>query len=249
MLAGDFPPSVGQTLARIAPDTLKREQLLDFLRNRMFRQTLLVHEGITPNRKVSPERITQLYAASAAAPVRAPADLDTPERVEYRAPDGAITVTGVPIAKSAMTVLADAWPDCLAFDELLARAAERLAPAAASHGARGMLASHLMHCFAAGIVELRLRPAVFAIAPGVRPRASALAILRAARDTSVTNLRHEPVPLDAEARRVLPLCNGARTRAEIASAAWPADAEQTRAAKLAALLDRLARQALLMREA
>jgi hypothetical protein len=44
MQIGGLPAPVARTLDRMAPDILQREQLTDFLRNRIFRQTLLVHE-------------------------------------------------------------------------------------------------------------------------------------------------------------------------------------------------------------
>ena len=40
-----LPVPVAHTLNRMAPGILEREQLTDFLRNRTFRQTLLVREG------------------------------------------------------------------------------------------------------------------------------------------------------------------------------------------------------------
>ena len=74
MLGGDLSPEVGQTLARIAPDLLQREQFLDFLRNQTFRQTLLTHQSATLTRKVSPERIFGLRIATQAQPVSASPD-------------------------------------------------------------------------------------------------------------------------------------------------------------------------------
>jgi hypothetical protein len=45
MLTHDLAPNVVAMLSRVAPDLLQREQFLDFLRNQMFRQTLLVREA------------------------------------------------------------------------------------------------------------------------------------------------------------------------------------------------------------
>src|SRR4030095_903008 len=46
MLGGDFVPEVMQTLAEVAPDVQSREQYMDFLRARSFRQTLLVRNDV-----------------------------------------------------------------------------------------------------------------------------------------------------------------------------------------------------------
>lgn len=246
MLPGDFPAAVAQTLARIAPDVLKREQFLDFLRNRAFRETLLVREGVTLNRKVSPTRLMSLHVASPAQPVGDAADPRLADAVEFRAPDGATTRTALPIAKAAMRFLVDAWPARLPFDELhVAAAALAGLGDAAGAEARGTLATHLLHCFAAGIVELSTEPAPFVVVPGSRPRASPVATLHAMRGTSVPNLRHEWVTVSEEARRLMPLLDGTRTREEIAAAAWPGGLETNSAPSLEHVLAQLARQALL----
>src|SRR5439155_9345427 len=41
MSAMNVPPAVAQTIAQMAPGQLEREQYLDFLRNRVFRQSLV----------------------------------------------------------------------------------------------------------------------------------------------------------------------------------------------------------------
>ena len=39
-------PEIEKTLRHISPDMLRMEQYMDFLRNRMFRQTLLCHDHL-----------------------------------------------------------------------------------------------------------------------------------------------------------------------------------------------------------
>ena len=71
MLGGGFSQQVNETLARVAPDVLKREQFIDFLQARSFRETLLVHRDVQLVRKISPDRVMALRVASRAKPVRA----------------------------------------------------------------------------------------------------------------------------------------------------------------------------------
>jgi hypothetical protein len=80
----------------------------------------------------------------------------------------------------------------------------------------------------------------------VRPVASPVATLLAGRSTQVTNLRHEWITLDDEARRLLPMLTGNRTEQELATLAWPTEPEQVALGKLRQALSRLARQALLV---
>ena len=81
MLGGGFSQRVNETLARVAPEILKREQFIDFLRARTFRETLLVHRGVQLNRKISPDRVMALRIAS-----RAKRLLPAPSRISASLP-------------------------------------------------------------------------------------------------------------------------------------------------------------------
>ena len=90
MLTHDLAPNVVAMLSRVAPDLLQREQFLDFLRNQMFRQTLLVREATTLNRTLSPERVLGLYVATKATARAAPdAGHGVPQHARERAEDPA----------------------------------------------------------------------------------------------------------------------------------------------------------------
>ena len=69
MLAGNFPPKVAKTLRSIAPEIIRMEQYMDFLRNRQFRQTLLVHQEQTLTRNLSGADIAKFYIASPATAI------------------------------------------------------------------------------------------------------------------------------------------------------------------------------------
>ena len=53
---------------QISQDLIRTEQYMDFVRNRMFRQTLLCHDELTLKRNLAPECLTGLLVASAAKP-------------------------------------------------------------------------------------------------------------------------------------------------------------------------------------
>ncbi|MCA9145548.1 MAG: methyltransferase regulatory domain-containing protein [Planctomycetaceae bacterium] len=57
MSTSDFPPHVERMLHEVSDDTVRMEQYMDFVRNRMFRQALLCHQNATPERTIPPERI------------------------------------------------------------------------------------------------------------------------------------------------------------------------------------------------
>lgn len=246
MLLDGLPVQVAQTLDRMASDTLQREQLTDFLRNRNFRQTLLVHDEAPIDRSLTPERVAALWVASAARAANG-GDPRSAAPDEFRMPDGSGLRTPHPISKAAMAVLAKHWPAPIPFSDLSAMAATRIGLTGDVDDAqRTMLASDILKCFCAGAAELHALGPAFVIEPGARPLASAVARLQAARGTHATNMRHETVPLDDVDRRLLPLLDGSRDRRMLESQAFPAESAHTASAALDEALVRFARQALLV---
>jgi SAM-dependent methyltransferase/methyltransferase-like protein len=248
MLARDLAPQVLQTLSRMAPDLLQREQFMDFLRNQTFRQTLLVPEDAAPIRKLSPERLFRLRISTRARPARETPDERSIQPEEFRAPDGSSVTAPRPLTKAAMMALAQNSPAAIAFDDLCAFANRRLGVRGAVPTAeRDALASDMLQCFAAGVVELHTAPSPFVIEAGARPEASALVRLQASRGAQVTNLRHESVNLNDDARRMLAMLDGTRTQAEIAAIFWPGESTEAALVKLRPALSQIARQAFLVR--
>ncbi len=245
MLLHDLAPNVAAMLSRIAPDLVQREQFLDFLRNQTFRQTLLIREGTTLTRTVSPDRVFSLHIATRAAPTGPAPDIASPAAEEFRMSDGSALKSQRPLTKAAMMALIDHSPLAIGFDALCAMAAARLGMVTPPPAGRAELASDLLQSFAAGVVELHATGSPFVVDPGDTPLASAVARLQATSSAQVTNLRHEWIALDEPSRRLLGLLDGTRSRPAIAALAWPgADPEAARAL-LDTTLSGLARQALL----
>jgi len=248
MLTHDLAPQVVQTLGHLAPDLLQREQMLDFLRNQVFRQTLLVHEAAPLNRRLSPERLFTLFVATRATPVSATPDIVTAAIEEFRTPEGAMLTAHRSATKAAMLVLAERSPRACGFDELCALAQARLGGRGTlSREDRDALASDLLQCYAAGVVELQFAASPIVVAPGAQPEASRVARLQSTRSTQVTNLRHEFITLDDDMRRLLALLDGSRGEGELAALAWPGEAAGTATDRVRSTLARIARQALLVR--
>jgi len=248
MLGSDFAPPVIQTLAKVAPDVLSREQYMDFLRARSFRQTLLVRNDVELTRKLSPLRVMALRVASPTRPERANLDVLTDTAEIFRTSANREIQVSAPIAKAALLALAEKWPLAIPFDELHASARARLAASSKTpEDERRMLASDVLQMFAAGAVELHHAPSPFVIDPGERPEASAVARLHATRGSRATSLRHEHGTIGEDTRRMFMLLDGSRTRAEIARVCFPGrDAAESRR-DIDSALAQLARLALLVR--
>ena len=146
MLGGELSPQVGQMLAKIAPDLLRREQFLDFLRNQTFRRTLLTHDSATLRRKVSPEPIFGLRVSTYAQPVNPSPDEASSAPETFRTTMGGALTTVVSLTKAAMMVLVQHSPKAIGFEDLCGLAQSRLDAASCAGTADGQDVA-LLHAF------------------------------------------------------------------------------------------------------
>jgi methyltransferase-like protein/SAM-dependent methyltransferase len=217
MVASNMPKQVADTLRSVAPTIAQMEQYLDFVRNRMFRQTLLVHQNIPLNRNVLWRDVLPFHASARLRPESSPVDLDGTTFARFL---GSTNNSGIntaePIVKAAMLVLAERWPQTIPVEELGRAARERLAGGLAAASSetlandRQRVCTDTLGCFAGGILELRAEPAPLSTVVGERPRADRIARYLASRGKPVANRRHEPLALDELSRRVVPLLDGER---------------------------------------
>ena len=198
-----------------------KEQYLDFLKNRRFRQTLLTHDDVVVDRTFRASAIAHLFVASSARPLGERPDLASPSAVvEFRGPRGSGMSTDHVLAKAAIFQLSTTWPRSVALPELAARARAMVGDAVTSRDAErdvAGLCDILLTAYAAGLVELSTVPSAFAVEVSERPLASPVARLQAARgDALVATLRHGSLHLeDALARHLLCLLDGTRTRVDL----------------------------------
>lgn len=217
-----FPPPVVAVLDKLGDDVLEREQYLDFLKNRPFRQTLLCHQEAQLDRQIRPERLAGLEVAADIKCAPDNADFRTTQPFKFCSRDGVEGVTDHPITKAALLHLSEIWPASLLFDELPAVARQRLVPdrlvvQPAAEYARDsqQLAENLLHLYTAGTLELHACPTALVTQVSERPRASPWARFQIARDRPVTNLRHHGVKLSDVHRHLVWLMDGTRTHQQL----------------------------------
>lgn len=212
-----YPAEVQQVLRRISPDLISLEQYLDYLTNRAFRRTLLVHDNLPLTRTPGPEVAQTLLAVGLSKPVSERPDVTTTKVEEFVNDAGSTVSTNVPFAKAALVTLFEQWPRPFRFDELWSAVRERIGDAPDEQG-RAMLARSLVHLYLSGLVGLHTHLTPFALSPGEKPRTTGLARLQARTGARVTNFRHKTSELEVFDRAVLSLCDGARERAAIVEA-------------------------------
>jgi methyltransferase-like protein/cyclopropane fatty-acyl-phospholipid synthase-like methyltransferase len=217
-----LPPEVGQTLQRVANDLIQLEQYLDFLRNRMFRQTMLVRTGIEPKYHIEASLVTNFFVGTSLRPAASQPDLRSFNPEQFRAPSGAAATSNQPIVKAAMVVMAEEWPQELPFHNLRTRARAKLTPRGVQDAAivredEMQLGQAMLQFYTSGIgiVEFRTRPLRLTTRPSPRPLARPVARWQARSSLLVTNIRHEQITLTEFGRQTLLRLDGEHTRSEI----------------------------------
>jgi Predicted methyltransferase regulatory domain/PKMT, C-terminal winged helix domain len=184
-----------------------REQYLDFLRLRRFRQSLLVRQDAQRDPASHLSRVMTMHVAADPSLLRAAAAGKIARIARDLDPAGG---GGGPVRKVLDALVAQS-PRALPMAELQ----ERIGPIASARP----LAAILTEAFVSGIVTLHVQPPQLVAEAGPKPRASPLARLEARTRDTVTNLVHTRVALpDANARQLLALLDGTRDRAALAAA-------------------------------
>ncbi len=202
-------------------DPIRMEQYLDFLRGRPFRRTILCHAAARPTAEPVANEIRSLMIRGRVSPVDPSPDdaARGPGVIAFRTPDDVKVTTNNPLVGAMLAVLMEAAPAVVSFDELHGRVAERLAGLDASVRAmsdEATLIAALLACTKGGFVEFRTLPSPFAVRPGARPKASALARWQSLYTEDVTTLVHSEYSLAGMERFLIAHLDGAKDRAQLA---------------------------------
>ena len=226
MLPANFGPKVAEYLGdKCSGVQVLVEQYLDFVLNRMFRESLLVHAERTPQISYNPDRsrYRRLHVAAWVPPVDGPTRLDH-SRQEYQEPDDATLFSNDPGIKAALDALSARWPWTLSRQEVVDAVHARLLSAGFNPSAD--LADHIDDVIGVlimqGAAHFRLDPVLPEPAPAplrLDETARRMAELtRSETDASTFNLWHETLILSPADRHLLPLLDGTRDRDELLDA-------------------------------
>lgn len=210
-----YAPQVSEILQNMAREqvTLK-EQYIDFITGRSFRQTLLCHRDIALAAP-TPERVMTLYISSPARPTSNAPDLTSPSVEEFSGNKGALIATDFPLAKAALLHLGEVYPLAVRFDKLLAQASARTGLEHTPEQ-RTTLAEILLRAYATGLVEMHVHAPRFTIEASEHPVASPLARWQIQHGKTVTTLNHATVEVaDDIGQQLLSLLDGRHDRAAL----------------------------------
>jgi SAM-dependent methyltransferase len=170
----------------VGGDIVKQEQMLDFMRARMFRETLLCRAERVVRRDYPAEHLRRLRLASQAS--SAPGE--TPGTMVFTLPDGVSMESNHAGAIALLKELEANWPRPVSLAEL----EPRLARAGFSLDEEGV--TLLMRLIVARLFEIHAWSAPVTSEVSTHPRASACARLEARTRAFATTLLHGTLRLD-----------------------------------------------------
>lgn len=223
MSIDSFPPPVQGMLQSVSRDTIELEQYMDFVRNRAFRQTLLVRGDVKVVRNPAAESLLNLRVASSAQSESDTVPLHSKDPTVFRRKSASLRTTD-PVVRAAFLHLNRIWPASISFIELasISRSMTAGQPVAVDteqvSGHSIQLAATLLRCFSTSMVDLMSCERPYVTHVSDRPLASALARFQSLQGSRVTNLLHESVSLDDIQSQVLRACDGSRGREELIQA-------------------------------
>jgi protein-L-isoaspartate O-methyltransferase len=186
-------------------DPLSREQYLDFVRLRRFRQSLLQRGDAPSEMTLHPKRIGAMHVSADPSLLRAAEAGKIGDLARGLDPANG---EGGPV-RVLLDTLAQRSPGAIVVETLRETVDALPRP----------LETILTDAFVSGIVTLHVHPVSLATIATERPLASPLARLQARDNDEVTTLLHMRMRLpDAHARRLLTLLDGTRDRVTLATA-------------------------------
>ncbi len=219
-----FAPEVQEMLESIAPNLLEKEQYMDFVRNRAFRQTLICHASAKPNYDVDGTQLVKLFAASKTVARSANDESADAGQLVFALPDGLTLTTPSKTVQHSLKTLGQVWPARVSVSQLIATSIRETVPrntaANEIEEETQKLEASLLTAFASSsgrLLELSSEE-LESNAPNASDSTPCVNrhVQRSAKlGQFIVNRRHEIVEIAPVDRHILPLLDGSRTPAAI----------------------------------
>ncbi|NQV79571.1 MAG: methyltransferase regulatory domain-containing protein [Alphaproteobacteria bacterium] len=204
MVPDTYPQAIADAM-RATANLEQREQDLDFLINRSFRESIFV-KTLRPSAQPDQRSLTKLLVASSLQ--RLPDRADKPGTAVYRSPGGTEISVNPGAAQTALDGLATHYPEPRSLEEIVGPI-QQARHAALEPNEILALINTLFAAFSRGLISLHsARPRIRAH-PGPHPIASALARNQSIGGTRVTTMLLDNIELDdSDCRAILRLLDG-----------------------------------------
>lgn len=200
------------------PDRRIREQYLDFIYCRTFRQTLLCRTGHALASALNPDALDRLSIAGALTPECPAGDVNDKEPLVFLTPRGTRVKVAEAIPKAIYLALNDVYPRGLGYEELLGNALKMVGMNRETlpEEVEGKVVRMIMSSFINGVIELRSYEPQLPPVISEKPIASSLARKQAGADGALVSCLLASNPMaDTFCRRLLSLLDGTRDREQL----------------------------------
>ena len=220
MWNGNLPVETRQKLDTI-PDAIKRAHYADCIVGRTFRQTLLVHKGLSISRMLGKDKVDGvrfLGKFTLIEPSQRASESTVPREKSYKTLGEQIMTTSQPVCHAIMESIHEAFPQSLSIDELYA-AVEKKAAADLQHDnmtQKEVLAT-MVQWMLAGYIDFRFDKDRLTTNINGNPTVTSWARTQACANRYVTNLRHEMMTVSELHRQIIPFLDGSRDISGIAN--------------------------------
>ena len=215
MYIGNQKKEATEKLSEIT-EIVRQEQYSDFLTNRRFRMTLLVHKEAELNRKLGPSALDDLSFVPSFTLAESIDQIQKVEKLDLKniANDSVTaTITGKYLCGIYLQMLL-ALPRYSTKSDVLKSVIEMYSDAS-SDDLEKVWNENILNFVVKGFVEVVNSPLQPKKNIGDKPCVCPSARLQALSSGRLTNLKHQTVNLNEGQRMLVPLLDGSRTRAEI----------------------------------
>lgn len=204
-------------------DLIRQEQYLDFVVNRTFRASVLVHAGQGPGRISDSRHIGSLWLAMNARVDGGKYDPTSEIAPALILDDGRKIrmATADPVYRAAISTLIEHSPQSIRFEELVAIARAQAGSVNSFSADETSLQIQLFEAFKHGVVEPLFQPWRSAASVGDKPQTTLLARLQAESSDGITTLNHKLMYPPPKIRELIKLLDGRHTAGELADLLLP----------------------------
>jgi SAM-dependent methyltransferase len=202
-----FPPDVKETLAELSGNIIMKEQYLDFLKFRRFRQTLLCHGELRIEHVLKPSGIREFFLGG-------PVVAGDRAAGEWRTAGGTRLRSKHPVSKAAFGAIGRKWPGRYDFATLANEVMKETGGPIES--VEEVLEKVLWEALTTGLIDAWPDAGNFTSRPSEKPRACALVRRMLELGDSIVTRLHSTVAIgDAAGKYLISLLDGTRDRAAL----------------------------------
>ena len=196
-------------------DQILQEQYFDFIMNRKFRTSLIVHENTTINRKIVPNSVVglflkPLYKLEKELNKDEILNLENLNLIKINREEKKIQINGFSTSLCYLALL-NATPHDLTMDEII-KQASILNEKSSIDNIRNDFTEVILHMIFSGMVSISSAPPAFVNDISEKPKVFEVARLSSLDSYQIPNMRHETITLTADQRLCISHVNGENTK-------------------------------------